>query len=153
MKVYDMNNQVSYYAAKISHRFRKWRPTSQTDRKNWTTLKREVVKLFELNNFTFQSCSIFQSVWLVGRHLRTFFSTFWNFSPTKKMQKNNVRYGWSVVGWCRRREKMYGIYVINQYSGVWWWWKGSEEDKETITVDASWPTHWQACWVGHHFHL
>ena len=71
----------AYIWAKISQCVRNWQPTSQTDWKNWTTLKRRVVKLFELTNFSFQSCSIFQSVWLVGCQLRTHFSPFWIFAP------------------------------------------------------------------------
>ena len=74
--------------AKISQRVINWRRTSQTDWKKWMTLKRKVVKLFEiskfsfeLNKFSFQSCSIFQSVWLVGRQLRIHFSTFWDVCP------------------------------------------------------------------------
>ena len=55
--------------------------------KKWMTLKRKVVKLFEVKKFSFQSCSIFQSVWMVGRQLRTFYSTFWNFCPAAKTLK------------------------------------------------------------------
>ena len=49
--------------------------------KKLKTVKRKVVKVFELNNFYFQSCSIFHSVWLVGHQLRTFFPHFEIFAP------------------------------------------------------------------------
>ena len=43
--------------------------------------KEKLLLLLEHNNFTFQSCSIFQSVWLVGRQSRNFFSPhFENFA-------------------------------------------------------------------------
>ena len=78
--------------AKISQRVIYWRPTSQMDWKKWMTLKRKVLKLFEFKNFSFQSCSIFQSVWMVGRQWRTFYSTFWNFCPAAKTLKIKCRF-------------------------------------------------------------
>ena len=90
------NESLSW--AKISQRVRNWRPTSQTDWNYWMTLKRKVVKLFELNNFSFQSCSIFL-IRLAGRPSVT--NTLWNCCPLLRIKIILIWIDFFSWPWCQ----------------------------------------------------
>ena len=91
----DIQVTANQSRAKISQCVRNWRPTSHMDWKNWTTLQRKAVKLFELNNFFFSELFNF-SICLAGRpsvHCSDghFFSTFWNFCTVTILWIFNVK--------------------------------------------------------------